>query len=247
MKATSASLPSECEIVIDDAVLERHPGTRFAFLAVPAAPYADPAEATRAEASVLSELRGAFAGEDELRASPEDALYRQFYRGMGLKAAQVSTPVKQALRVLRNGSYSSRGPVVDTAMAIEYSTLVSFQVYAATRLTGPLTFSLAGGEEPIETVRGERKSCKPGELLLLSGDAVVHSCYYGNDPAFFLGEEDEIAVVRVMGVPGLAAGLFERAFEEAARRLSPIDTAVLERTAPSGRLSLGQSREGSGR
>lgn len=246
MKAGTELSAPDCEVAVDHAVFERHPGTKFAVLAAPSAPYLDPAGPAQAEEEVVQALRAAFPEEDDLRESPEDTLYREFYRGMGLKAAQVSTPVKQALRVLRKSSYVARGPVVDKAMAIEYSTLVSFQVYAAVRLNGPLSFALAGGDEPITTMGREHKSCKPGELLLLSGDAVMHSCYYGNDPAFLLREEDEAAVVRIMGVPGLADGLFEEVVEEAKRRLSPFDMVILDHSVHSGRLLLRPGVEGGG-
>lgn len=234
------------EVALDDAVLAQHPGLRVALLAVPARRYPDRSEAGKAEQQVVAELLAAFASEDELRSSPADGLYRDFYRSMGLKAAQVSTPVKQALRVLRNGEYRARGPVVDNAMAIEYSTLVSFQVYSASRLGERLTFALARGDEPITTMRGEAKTCKPGELLLLGGDGgeVAHSCYYGNDPAFLLSERDELAIVRVMGVPGFDDGAFARAVEEAERRMSPVDAITLDESARRGGLSLTSKQEG---
>ncbi len=244
-QAGSGPLPAAREIVLDDAVLEQHPGLRLALLAVPSGGYSDPSEAGRAEQQVVAELLAAFASEDELRSSREDGLYRDFYRSMGLKAAQVSTPVKQALRVLRNSEYRARGPVVDIAMAIEYSTLVSFQVYSASRLGGHLAFTLARGEEPITTMRGEEKTCKPGELLLLAGAGeVAHSCYYGNDPAFLLTEQDALAIVRVMGVPGLGEGVFERAVEEAERRMSPIDVTTLDESTRHGGLSLTSGQDG---
>jgi DNA/RNA-binding domain of Phe-tRNA-synthetase-like protein len=245
-QAGPGATAATCEIVLDDAVLAQHPGLRLALLAVPAGRYSDPSETARAEQQVLAELLAAFADEDELRAGPADELYRSFYRSMGLKAAQVSTPVKQALRVLRNCEYRARGPVVDTAMAIEYSTLVSFQVYSAARLGGRLAFRLAGGEEPITTMRGEAKTCKPGELLLLggAGGEVAHSCYYGNDPAFLLTEQDELAIVRVMGVPGLEDDVLARAVEEAERRMSPVDAITLDAATTRGRLSLTSKQEG---
>jgi DNA/RNA-binding domain of Phe-tRNA-synthetase-like protein len=247
-QARPGALPSACEIVLDDAVLTQYPGLRLTLLAVPASTYSDPSEADEAGQLVVAELLAAFATEDELRSSPVDETYRVFYRSMGLKAAQVSTPPKQALRVLRKAEYRPRGPVVDAAMAIEYSTLVSFQVYSASQLGPRLVFSLASGEEPITTMRGEGKSCKAGELLLL-GDAgaVAHSCYYGNDPAFLLTERDELAIVRVMGVPGLDDGAFVRAVEEAERRMSPIDVTTLDESNRRGGLSLTSNQEGDAR
>ncbi len=242
--AEAGPLATTQEIALDDAVLAQHPGLRLALLVVPAGGYSGAGESAAAEQQVVAELLAAFAAEEDLRSNPADELYRSFYRAMGLKAAQVSTPVKQALRVLRNGEYRARGPVVDTAMAIEYSTLVSFQVYSAARLGDRLTFALAGGEEPITTMRGEGKTCKPGELLLLgAGGAVAHSCYYGNDPAFLLTEEDPVAIVRVMGVPGLGDDAFAGAVAEAERRLSPIDVLKLDHSTRNGGISLTTEQE----
>jgi DNA/RNA-binding domain of Phe-tRNA-synthetase-like protein len=241
------SLTGSCEALIEDAVLEQHPGLRLTLLAAPAHQFTDSGEVAAAEQEVVAELLAAFPSEDDLRSGPEDELYRSFYRAMGLKAAQVSTPVKQALRVQRNGEYRSRSFVVDTAMAIEYSTLVSFQVYSGSRIGKHLSFILAHGDEPITTMRGESKTCKLGELLLVGSDGrVAHSCYYGNDPAFLLSEQDELAIVRVMGVPGLDDSAFQRAVQEAVHRMSPVDVITLDESTPRSELSLTSQSKGDG-
>src|SRR6185369_13248880 len=161
---------------VDPQVLAQHPGLRLGLVVTPVEGYEHADDARAAERDLLDRLKTAFADEAELRARPEDEAYRAFYRAMGLKAAQVSTPVKQAARVLRSGEYRSRGPAIDVAMSIEYATLVSFQLYDADALPDELAFRLARGDEPITTTRGEAKVCKPGELLLTGGGAVVHSC-----------------------------------------------------------------------
>jgi DNA/RNA-binding domain of Phe-tRNA-synthetase-like protein len=220
----------------DPEVFERHPGTRIALIAARASAYDDDDQARRAEEAVIRRVRAAHAGEDAVRARPEADAYRDFYRSMGLKAAQVSTPVKQAARVLRTNRYSARSPVVDVAMEIEYETLLSFQVYDAAKLAGAVRFCLADGAEPITTMRDEAKTCKPGELVLKSAGAVAHSSYYGNHRAFALDSGSTTALVRVMAIPGVQDDAFDRAVAEAVERLGSDRPVVLEAGAPAGSI-----------
>ena len=199
----------------------RYPEFRVAFLAVPAEPYADEREADRAAEALVARVRDAHASTDELRGSAVDHAYRYFYRSMSLKAGQVSTPVKQRISVLNNG-YRSVLRIVDVAMEIEYTRLVSFQVYDAAAVGSEVAYALATGSEAITTTRGERKSCKPRELILTAGGEVVHSVYYGNDARYMASAATEIALVRVMNVPGLDAEVFRAAVDEASTRLGAL-------------------------
>jgi DNA/RNA-binding domain of Phe-tRNA-synthetase-like protein len=202
-------------------VEDRYPEFGAAFLAVAAKPYSHQHEADEAADALVTRVLRAHPSPEGLRGSPADECYRDFYRSMGLKAAQVSTPVKQAMRVLKTG-YRSISRIVDVAMEIEYATLVSFQVYDADVVGPNLTYTLACGTESIATTRGEMKTCKPGELILAAGDRVVHSVYYGNDPKYMATTQTTIALVRVMKVPGMDEAIFRSAVEEASSRLGAV-------------------------
>ena len=215
----------------------RWPDLAFALLLVPATSYDDEVAAAAQAAELVAGLHATHDA-DALRGGPEDAAYREFYRSMGLKAAQVSTPVKQSIRVLDRGVYHPVSPVVDRCMAIEYRTLVSFQIYSAAWFTGAVaTYRPARGDEPIDPGRGEIKTCKPGELILDVDGTAAHSCYYGNHRGALLGEDDGWALVRLMRPPGLALARFEQAVEEARAVLSPIAEGRLTATDEECRLS----------
>lgn len=199
----------------------RWPHLAIVLMAVPSSRYVDESEAQAAADALVEGTTHAHTDADTLRGTHADEPYRAFYRSMGLKAAQVSNPVKQTSRVLANGTYRPISPVVDACMAIEYRTLVSFQAYGAAQLRD-LSFAVATGEETIITSRQETKTCKPGELVLRSGGDTVHSCYYGNGRAFALGHDDDLAVVRIMRVPGFPADTFDAAVNEARSRLTPV-------------------------
>lgn len=193
-------------------------GARVAFLVVPARPYAEGEEGAATQ-RILRRTRDAHGSLDALAESPVRALYRAFYAAMNVKPSAVSTPVKQASRILKTGNYRPIHPVVDTCMEIEYATLCSFQVYDTARLAPALAYTRAEGHEEVNG----RAGLRPGELLLSDRYGVIHSPTLGNDTARLVSGTSEYAMVRVMGIPGMPAGVFEEATEEAAARLAAAD------------------------
>ena len=230
-------------ISLAGSVTDAFPDLEACFLLIPNAGYSDRAAAERAAKVVVDRARAAHGSADELRGSGADSCYRAFYRAMGLKAAQVSNPAKQAARVLENGTYRTIFRAIDIAMEIEYATLVSFQLYDAMATVGPLTFTLANGTEPIVTSRGEPRTCKAGELVLADEGGVMHSCYYGNHRDRMLSASTPWALVRIMGVPGLTAGRFDEACDEAKERLGAVAVARLDAAQPTGTIALTTGEE----
>lgn len=206
-------------LAIDAAVHRQLPGTEVQLLLVANENYTDAAQAERQVERLLARVRAAHPDPDSLAGADTDQAYRRFYREMGLKAAQVSTPVKQVRRVLERGTYRSISRTIDIAMEIEYATLVSFQLYDAGAIGSQLEYRLAIGEEPMTTMSGEQKLCKPGELILQHDRQVVHSSYYGNENRFRLGPDADHAILRILRVPGVAPEPFECAVDEARTRM----------------------------
>jgi len=210
---------------IDAEVHRQLPGTEAQLLLIANETHPDPAHAELQAARLLERARAAHPDPDALAGGQTDTAYRHFYRAMGLKAAQVSTPVKQARRVLERGAYRPISKTVDVAMEIEYATLVSFQAYDAAAAGGELEYRLAEGGEPITTMGGDYKCCKRGELILLGAGGVLHSSYYGNASRARLTDDAEHALLRILRIPGLDGERFRAAVEEAGARLRVLAAA----------------------
>lgn len=151
----------------------------------------------------MRDLKAAFETEEALEKHYLSGLYDNFYRSMGLKVRKVSTPVKQAARVLATKSYRPLSSIIDLCMDVEYSTLVSFQAYDASKIASSILYTIAEGNEPIITLQGENKICKIGELVLRDEQGVIHSSYYGNAQRCALDSSSKTALVRLLGIPGI--------------------------------------------
>ncbi len=154
----------------------------------------------RAQA-VVDAVNNAYESADQILNSDIASFYANFYRNLGLKASTVSTPCKQAARVKRTQKYKPILPIVDLCMSIEYTTLISFQVYDADKIVGDLIYRFAKGGEPLCDFHGEMRLCKEGDLLLTDGEGVVHSCAHGNNKNKLVQPDSKRALVRIMRVP----------------------------------------------
>lgn len=189
------------DIVITEEVVARFPEMSAGFFLVDLSKIAHITPLER-ESSLMRDLKAAFTSEEALGNHYLSRLYDEFYRSMGLKVRKVSTPVKQAARVLAAKSYRPVSPIIDLCMGVEYSTLVSFQAYDASKIVGSVSYAIAEGHEPLTTFQGEDKICKAGELVLEDEQGVIHSSYYGNARRCALDSYSQTALVRLLGIPG---------------------------------------------
>jgi DNA/RNA-binding domain of Phe-tRNA-synthetase-like protein len=190
------------DIMIAEEVIEKFPKLSLIFFLVNLSKIAHITPLER-EFCLMRDLRSAFGSEEALEEHYLGKLYDDFYRSMGLKVRKVSTPIKQAARVLAAKSYRPVSPIIDLCMGVEYSTLVSFQAYDAAKIAGQICYAIAEGHETITTFQGEAKICKTGELVLKDEQGVVHSSYYGNALRCALDCSSQTALVRLLGVPGI--------------------------------------------
>lgn len=175
------------------------------------------------ESRILTRLKESHPTEDALRQHPLWDGYRAFYSGMNVKPSSVSTPLKQAARILRRDSYRPINPVVDVCMEIEYSTLCSFQVYDNERVGMNVTYGPATGRE---TVDGKGR-IREGELLLSDEHGVIHSPTLGNSIARLVRDDSDTALIRVLKIPAMDCKAFDQAVAEAAERLDAVRTVML--------------------
>jgi DNA/RNA-binding domain of Phe-tRNA-synthetase-like protein len=226
------SRPNEIKVTLSPEVPEQFPGFSVEFMLAPTGRYETPAEGEEQIQRLVRAVTDRHASSASLESHPLEDAYREFYRGMGLKAAQVSNPVKQTRRALERG-YRSISRPVDIAMEIEYVTLVSFQLYDAGQLPPEIYYRLATGTEPIITSREEQKTCKRGELILTSRHDVVHSSYYGTAKTMMLTGKAEVALIRILQVPGMPDEIFDEACEQARSRIAWLAAARASADRPS--------------
>ncbi|MGG7574768.1 hypothetical protein [Streptomyces sirii] len=201
-----------------------------AFLLVPSAPYGAVGFADT-ERRVLTRLRASHQTEESIRENPLWESYRSFYAAMNVKPSSVSTPLKQALRIMRRDAYRPIHPVVDVCMEIEYSTLCSFQVYDGDRIGRSVVYGPADGPGADDGMQNVR----PGELVLSDEHGIIHSPTCGNGAGRLVGDTSGAALIRVLRIPGTAADTFTGAVDEAAGRLSAADVLVLSADSPTGK------------
>lgn len=199
-------------ITLHKEVSEKYPDLRVEFIEVHnIQDYTSDEERKEAEQEIVEAVLSTFPSKETLEAHPFKNLYQTFYQSMGLKVKKVSTPIKQALRIFTNKSYRSLYKILDTCMKIEYTTLISFQLYDIDKISGELEYRLADGTETLTTFHNEEKTCKPGELILTDSEGVLHSVYYGNNKNKSIDSNTKNCVIRIMGVPGTPEEDFQKA------------------------------------
>lgn len=210
--------------------LESFPDLAVGFLVTPASPYAVD-EAAGTSARVMDRLVSEHQTADRIRENPMWDGYRNFYSAMNVRASSVSTPLKQAARFLKLGAYRPIHPVVDVCMEIEYAMLCSFQVYDYARVGSSIAYSPSPGDELLNDAP-EGGVTRPGELVLRDELGLINSPTLGNDHSRLVGDESHRALVRILKIPSLDRQVFERALDEAAKRLGADDVLVLDRDRP---------------
>lgn len=198
---------------VDPSVRTHYPDLHFAMGLVADLSFGGGgSEAAAASArTILAAVNQTYASVDDILNSEYVSCYAAFYKSLGLKASAVSTPCKQAARVKKTQTYKPIFPILDLCMRIEYTTLISFQLYDPDKIRGVLVYRFAMGEEQMIDFHGESKICRKGDLLLMDDTGVVHSCAYGNHRDKGLQAESRRALVRIMKVPAVPADLLLQA------------------------------------
>ncbi|MGE4352253.1 MAG: phenylalanine--tRNA ligase beta subunit-related protein [Bdellovibrionales bacterium] len=199
--------PSSFKMDVNQEVRQKFPDLHFAFALARSCPHDEISRDFWAN-RVMASLKESYTSPDEITSGEEAALYKNFYKELPVKFGKVSTPCKQAARILNKGTYHPLFPILDACMLVEYTTLISFQLYDADKISGNLHYALAKGGEKILTFHEEEKECRAGDLLLQDGSGVVHSCAYGNHKEKMLSEKSKTALIRLMKIPHLSNAVF---------------------------------------
>lgn len=225
------------KINIHDEITTRHPDFAVSFFAVDAIPPYETDEARTAASAAIVRAVSTEHGDVDLSQSSAQTAYTAFYGAMGIKAKHVSTPPKQAQRVLRNMQYRSILPTIDRCMRIEYTTLVSFQVYDPNKFVDShLLYRPAHEADTLVDLHGEVKKCLVGELVLADSGGPVHAVTTGNAASRSIDAASTRALVRVMKVPGFSQILFDRALAEVADAFIVQSVIHLTNRKPEGRV-----------
>ena len=164
-------------ITLNPEVLQKYPTLLFGFAILNSDGYKSENEKNEAEERIVSKVLDTFSDVNEIENHYLNDLYKSFYKSMGLKPKKVSTPIKQAKRIIQNRAYRSIHKLIDICMEVEYTYLVSFQVYDVDKINGSLEYQLSKGTEIIKNFHNEDKICKKDELILVDNESPAHSVY----------------------------------------------------------------------
>lgn len=203
----------ECKVTSE--VFSQHPEIKVAFALIPNPQmYSSDEEISKAGDNIVAATASEHVDVETLKSSNMNELYKNFYKTMKLKPSKVSTPIRQAARVLKNQNYRAFNHVIDTAMFIEYTTLISFQVYDYDKIEDFLCFKIASGDEELAQNSSVAKLCKPKELILTDKSGVVHSSYHGNNFQKNINDSTENYLLRLLAIPGVNDELFSSAINQ---------------------------------
>lgn len=226
------------KIQLSSSLVTKYPEIRAAFLLLRSHPrYGDPSVVPEIEDEITRNVRRRYPDGQVLASHYLADAYRKFYEAMGLSLKKVSTPLKQAARFL-DGTYRSRGKPIDVCMDIEYVTGVSFQLYDAATLPSSLCYDVATAEYECLDFHSKPARSRIGEVILHGDGKLVHCPSVGNNKMFSLNEGTTAILIRVLGIPGLAAEDWTAAVSSARMRLEPDDFCELSARSMTGELDL---------
>jgi DNA/RNA-binding domain of Phe-tRNA-synthetase-like protein len=218
-------------------VSEKYKGLSYAFFQLDdLAEYGSEDERRAVEARIAQSIRSAYPDSGSWEENPTAQAYVRFYSSMGLNGRKCSNPIQQAYR-FKNADYRSKTRIIDSAMEIEYTRGISFQLYDFDRLGASLTIDIA--EQPRAHVdhRGKEATCRTGELILFSERGLIHCPSMGNGRDFGLNVDSRRALVRLMLVPGVDPKKFEAAIQDVWSSLRPAAATYLAAPPFIGELS----------
>lgn len=229
--------PQCLQLTLTPGVVETFPGLRIGCLLLEdIEDYSSPEEQCAATAGIVSRVEEAFASVDAVVGHYLQAHYAAFYRQMGLKPKQMSTPITQVQRILKTHRYRSIHRVVDQCMEIEYRSLVSLQVYDFETISGSLDYTIAYGDEVLVPFHQTARRCHRGELIARDALGPIHSSSHGNSARTAVIPTTSRCLVRVLGVPGIHPDDLQGVLTHL-RGLAPrSQTLLLSATSPTGVL-----------
>lgn len=200
----------EFEIILSPEVQTKFPDFRACFLLISGvADYDSEEEKESFSNEIVSQVTKKYPTLESLKADLLKDAYNSFYLSMGINPKKVSTPIHQAGRVISKGTYRSIHRVIDICMLIEYTSLISFQVYDAEKLSRIILYELSTGTETLIDFHNKVQYCKLGELILRDEKGVIHSGFHGNDLGRLIDKNSTTCLVRIMGIPGLRQDFFD--------------------------------------
>lgn len=224
-------------IAINDNVLSKYTDLVFAFFIVEDhIKYENTSIKEKAENDIILSVSNKFNDRLDLSNHSFNEFYSKFYKEMGLKPKKVSTPIHQSLRVFDTQKYKSIYEIIDICMKIEYTTLLSFQVYDLDKINGSLMYLLSSGNDSIATFHNEEKLCKPGELIFVDETSVLHSAYYGNNKSKSISDTTIRSLVRIMGIPGIPRSNFTEAVDLFCKAIRSDNYLILDKNTPDASL-----------
>lgn len=224
-------MKAEDVLVIDDSVIKGCPGAGAGVLLVEGIEGAAPPallEEVRLEAE--SGLRARHAGRDRaaLAALPPFPSYIAFYKRFK-KTYHVLLQLESV--ALKQRSIASPGSLVTAMFMAELESGLLSAGHDPRTLALPLRLLTAGGGESFETMNGEVKQLKAGDLHMADPGGTVSSVIYGPDRRSQLQPDTPSVLYTTYAVPGVAdAALAEHLdiLDSYVQRLHPEAVTVLK-------------------
>jgi DNA/RNA-binding domain of Phe-tRNA-synthetase-like protein len=221
------------KINVNPEVFQLFPELKIGFVLVKDfVEYSSESERDVAENYLLNFVKNRYENEKILESHYLNTYYQDFFRKIGIKPSDASTPIKQVKRILKKGEYKSRFKIIDTYLSVEYASLISFQVYDYSLIDESINYFLGTGEEKILTFSGDIKTCKPGELLMSDINSIINSSYYGNNKNYAVGNTTTSFLLRILGIPGLQSPQFDAAIRSAENFSSNTVSIIVEKDNP---------------
>lgn len=211
-------------LLIDRSVVEDCPETGAGMLLVAGIQGAAPdalLQSVRLEAE--SRLRATHAGQDRatLAAAPPFSSYVAFYKRFK-KTYHVLLQLESV--ALKERSIASPGDLVTAMFMAELETGLLSAGHDPRSLTLPLRLLVATGGEDFETMNGDVKQLKPGDLHMADRQGTVSSVIYGPDRRSQLQPDTTAVLYTTYAVPGVTDAELARhldVLEAYVRRLHP--------------------------
>ncbi len=220
-------------LVIDDGVTEGCPDAGAGVLLVEGIEAAAPPallEEVRLQAE--SSLRARYAGQDRaaLAALPPFPSYIAFYKRFK-KTYHVLLQLESV--ALKQRSIASPGGLVTAMFMAELESGLLSAGHDPRALTLPLRLLTAAGGEDFETMSGEVKQLKAGDLHMADRDGTVSSVIYGPDRRTQLQPDTASVLYTTYAVPGVTDAELARhldILESYVQRLHPEAVTALKGT-----------------
>ena len=169
------------EVQASDRWQTKFPGGQVGLLLIGAVNNASRETALEAYKQALAaSLRAKYGGlsRADLLELPVLQAYKDYYRQFN-KTYHVQLQLESI--VFKGKSLPSVSPLVDAVFAAELESLILTAGHDADRLVDPVMIDASRGDESYSGFYGERRTPKPGDMLMRDGQGVVCTILYGQD------------------------------------------------------------------